>query len=145
MPYFGNSSTLSPKQKQNRVDQNYQGGNVPQANANPDSRTGVGMELLGAPPDVLLLSAYSAEGEYVTQGNNSKRTRMVATNIHNVPVVITNLTIPYPSDVDYIPAEDGQPMPRMMTIDLQLTETHSPQEYNQFSLQDFRKGILSNF
>lgn len=145
MPYFGNSSTLSSQQKINRTDSNYTPSTAAQANEDPTAHMGMGTELLGAPPDVLLLSAYSADGEYVTQGKNSTRTRLVATNIHNVPVVITNLTIPYPSEVDYIPAEDGQPMPRLMTIDIQLSETHSPQEYNKFSLQDFRKGILTNF
>ena len=145
MPYFGNSSTLSTEQKLNRTDFEYTGANRSPANQNPQDAEAFGMELLGATPDVLVLSAYSAEGEFVTQGSNSKRTRMFATNIHNIPVVVTNLTIPYPSDVDYIPAEDGQPMPRIMTLDIQLTETHSPQEYNKFSLQDFRKGTLTNF
>jgi len=32
-----------------------------------------------------------------------------------------------------------------MTIDIQLAETHSPQEYNKFSIQDFRNGTLVNF
>jgi len=145
MPYFGNSSTLSAKQKINRADSNYNSSVQSAANDNPESRMGMGMELLGAPPDVLLLSAYSPSGDYVTPGGNSTKRRMTATNIHNIPVVITNLTIPYPADVDYIPTEDNQPMPRMMTIDIQLAETHSPQEYNNFSLQDFRKGTLVNF
>ena len=121
------------------------GGNETSPTDKPEGKDGKGMELLGAPPDVLLLSAYSPNSDFTTKGQKDARRRMSATNIHNVPVVVTNLTIPYPSDVDYIPTDDGQPMPRMMTIDIQLAETHSPQEYNKFSIQDFRNGTLMNF
>jgi len=148
MPYFGNSSTLGKQNIKNRASSsagNAKSSNAASADEKVQQRQGRGTELLGAPPDVLLLSAYSPNSEYTTQGQNSSKTRLTMTNIHNVPVVVTNLTIPYPSDVDYIPTEDGQPMPRLMTVDVQLSETHSPQEYNQFSIQDFRDGRLVNF
>jgi len=145
MPYFGNSSTLAPDQVTNRAAGIDSSSNQTAATNVPEGKGGRGMELLGAPPDVLKLSAYSPNSDFTVEGKNSARRRMTATNIHNVPVVITNLTIPYPSDVDYIPTKDGQPMPRMMTIDIQLAETHSPQEYNKFSIQDFRNGTLVNF
>lgn len=145
MPYFGNSSTLHPQQLKNRKAGVQSGGNQSASNTKVQDMHPTGMELLGAPPDVLILSAYSPRGSFSSAGENSKRTRLHATNIHNVPVVITNLTIPYASDVDYIPTIDEQPMPRIMVVDVQLTETHSPQEYNNFSLQDFRNGILKNF
>ena len=145
MPYFGSSSTLSQEQKQNRSNTNYYSSNASNPNEPPEASSATGMEMLGAPPDILLLSAYSPNSDFTTDGKNSTRTRMAATNIHNIPVVITNLTIQYPSDVDYIPTEDAQPMARMMSVDIQLSETHSPQEYNKFSLQDFRKGTLVNF
>jgi hypothetical protein len=145
MPYFGNSSTLHPRQLENRAAGVQSSGNQSAANTKVQGEHPTGMELLGAPPDVLILSAYSPRGNFATSGENTSRKRLHATNIHNVPVVITNLTIPYSSDVDYIPTIDNQPMPRMMIIDIQLTETHSPQEYNSFSLQDFRNGVLKNF
>lgn len=149
MPYFGNSSTLSFQNnryrkynKDNDYTPNFS--EMTEEERNEEAQN-LGMELKGGPPDVLLLTAYAPRGEYAEIGRNSVRRRISATNIHNVPVVMTNLTIPYTSDVDYIPTENGQPFPRMMTIDIQLSETHSPQEYNKFSLHDYRQGILVNF
>jgi hypothetical protein len=99
---------------------------------------------LGAPPAVLYLSAFSRMG-----ANNG--TRSVG-HLRNIPVVITQLSIPYPTDVDYIPTassdgsgKDSTPMPTIMTIDMQLTETHSPNEYEKFNLQDYRLGNLRGF
>lgn len=143
MPYFGNSGTLDSDNKTARAAGVQVDPNLSEADQEVQRRKARGTELLGSPPDILLLSAYSPRGEFVSRGGTNRR--MMATNIHNVPVVVTNLTIPYPSDVDYIPTDDGQPMPRMMTIDIQLSETHSPQEYNKFSIQDFRNGVLTNF
>ena len=90
-----------------------------------------GLEHLGSPPAVLLLSAYSKEG---TKGN-----------IHKIPCVITQMSIPYPSDVDYIPTLEGVPFPIIISIDMSLVETHSPNEYSNFSLDDFRNGNLDGF
>lgn len=101
-----------------------------------------GQELLGKPPEVLLLNAYSN----TTLSNNDSAVRKFPTNISNIPVVMTDLTIPYPSDVDYIPTEDGQPFPRLMIVDIQLKETRAPRELSKrFSLQDYRRGILPGF
>ena len=95
-----------------------------------------GTELRGAPPAVLLLSAYSKGANYGSK----------AQHISRVPVVLTNLSIPYPSDVDYIPTEvDNIPMPTILTIDLMLTETHAPMEYERFSLDSFKRGTLGGF
>lgn len=133
--------------------------------------------LVGAPPDVLALSAYatglqdsantapsagnrdssnsSATGVPDQQDRDvNKRTR--ATNIQNVPVVLQQITIPYPSDVDYIDTiawlapdktliDPGVPFPTLMTIDLQLLETHSPNEYAKFDLKRYRQGLLDTF
>ena len=87
--------------------------------------------------DVLRLYAYS-DSSSASRDNGP-------TNIHNVPVVIINLSIPYPSDTDYIPAENGTPVPTIMTIDLQLSETRAPKELSDFSLEKFRQGILDTF
>lgn len=102
-------------------------------------------EWLGAPPPVLLLSAYANE---------------TAGHIRKIPVVITSISIPYPSDVDYIPTLSGKdvypntvyeyipagiPMPTIMTIDIQCMETHSPKEFSNFDLGKYRRGELDNF
>ena len=97
------------------------------------------LDFLGAPPKVLLLSAYSRVG--ATMG-----TRGIG-HIRRVPVVIQQLSIPYPSDTDYIPTADDNPtpMPTIMTLDMTLVETHSPAEYQRFNLTDFREGNLTGF
>lgn len=144
-PYFG-KSTISEEQKFNREAST---GNVrvsedqTRRNANTLGLN-VGRELLGAPPDVLLLSAYSEAGN---RGN-----------IYKIPVVITNLSIPYPSDIDYIPTQLGSevgpryrhidanvPFPTVMTIDINCIETHSPREYSNFNIFAYRNGKLDNF
>lgn len=127
-------------------------------------------DLVGAPPDVLAFTAYargsidSSRFSYVDEENNvfgnnqpndrsNARTR--ATNLQNIPVVLTQISNSYPSDIDYIPTanavfntveiEAGVPFPTIMTVDIQLLETHSPREYERFSLDDFRRGRLDNF
>lgn len=98
---------------------------------------------LGAPPDVVLLSAYSK-----TPGNTSRANDAAQQmgHINRVPVVITQLSIPYPSDVDYIPtSKDKVPMPTIMTLDMSLVETHSAVEYENFSLASFKNGTLPGF
>lgn len=128
--------------------------------------------LTGAPPDVLALSAYatgsidSANDQFAKArednalGTNSQipdqpNKRARATNIQNVPVVLQQLSIPYPSDTDYIPTSAetiqgveigaGVPFPTIMTVDLVLMETHSPREYARFDLKKFRDGLLDTF
>ncbi len=128
--------------------------------------------LTGAPPDVLALSAYatgsidSANDQFAkAREDNSLGTndmlparpnaRNRATNIQNVPVVLQQLSIPYPSDTDYIPTSAeiiqgveisaGVPFPTIMTVDLVLMETHSPREYARFDLKKFRNGLLDTF
>lgn len=94
-----------------------------------------GVDLRGSPPQVLELSAYAHDGHI---GNEMG-------HINRVPVVITTLNIPYPSDVDYFPTTAGVPMPSIMSIDISLAETHSPREYEKFSLTDFKRGTLRGF
>lgn len=124
LPRFGmNSSTLSDEQRDNRV----------------TGAGDLGEELLGTPPPVLFLTAYSRSG------SNPDAATLRLENINCVPVVITSLTIPFPSDVDYINTPAGVPVARIMTIDIQVTETHAPQEYDTFSLSMFRSGTLRSF
>ena len=93
---------------------------------------------LGAPPPVLKFSGF--------------RKQMIGP----VPVVLTSCQWQFPRDVDYIPAEEftalnsvgsvvartGQmvPFPTVMTVSLQLVESYSTEQFNGFSLMDFRVG-----
>lgn len=145
MPYFGEGSS-SLLGQQADVRSRYRDGTLTDRQR-ADMKAGVkqgGRSLLGKPPEVLFLSAYSSATE--TTVNGSRRLRKFPSNIDRVPVVITSLSIPYPSDVDYIPDENGTPVPRVMVIDIQLVETRAPREFTQqFSLDDFRKGRLATF
>jgi hypothetical protein len=92
------------------------------------------VEMFGAPPEVLEFTAYS----------NTNKDGI--TNIRQIPVVLVSLTIPYPSDVDYIPTEYSKvPFPAIMTIDMSLVETHSPNEFSRFNLIDYKNGKLRGF
>lgn len=148
MPRFGNSSTLSENSEQARnrkQDATFQRNNrFATEEVQAERLRRYGREMIGAPPPVLLFSLYSKQpaGTMKQEGGSGP----ILGHINNVPVVITSLGIPYPSDVDYILSAESQvPMPLIMTIDVQLTETHSPREYEKFSLDDYRSGRLSNF
>lgn len=140
---------------------------MPVFGANPKGAP-TGEDILGAPPSVLLLTAYaignpsnSVTSKQVNintnvNGTNSNMINMdsssyntqvpaIGNNIFEVPVVITNLEIPYPSDVDYIPTVNNIPVPTVVTVSVQLTETHSPNAYAKFNLQQFKSGNLLNF
>ena len=95
--------------------------------------------ILGSPPEVLELSAYSRLG-----GQNGLKS---LGHLRRVPVVIESLGIYYPSEVDYIPTEDEwpTPMPTVMNVDISLTESQSPQAISNFSLENFKRGELLGF
>lgn len=84
---------------------------------------------LGAPPPVLML-----EG--------------LRTLIGPVPVVITALNWNWPKDVDYIATgvtgPDGKPIPfpTVLQVPVQLVESYSIQQFNEFSLAHYREGNL---
>jgi len=101
--------------------------------------TGTNNGEIGSPPDVLYLDAYS-------DGNATKpRNEQTISNIFQIPVVLTQLTNSYPSDMTYIPTDTGEPFPVIMNVDVLMTESHSPKEYSTFSLADFKAGNLSHF
>lgn len=139
-PTFGRS-TLSEQQRENRelarnLDSLQFAQQGSDSNDNRDiSLINRGIELLGRPPAVVLLSAYSRAGSL---GNTTE-------HINRVPCVIDQFTIPYPSDVDYIHTPEGVPMPMIMSLDITLRETHSPQEYSNFSIFSYKNGTLRNF
>lgn len=116
----------------------------------PENDPVYGRQVIGAPPPVLELSAYAKPS------GNSSSGQMANGLIHRVPVVITNIGIDYPTDVDYIPTlavqdptlahiPSGIPVPAVWNISIQLMESHSPTQYQKFSLTDFRRGRLEGF
>jgi hypothetical protein len=161
MPYFGNSSTLTDDQKKltrtnittNQIT-NAATPLTPEQRAKAAVKRGKeeGIELLGAPPDVLYLYAYST-------GDNNSRQVNYGVNINRVPVVLTGLEISYPNDVDYLPTfsntstglygvsydNTSEPFPMKMDVSVTLAETHSPREYESFSLALFKQGRLTGF
>lgn len=102
---------------------------------------------LGAPPEILYFSAYSQSS---TEGVAKPHYRG---NIRRVPVVLSSLSITYPNDVAYIPtakrgeidALGGVPFPTIMTISVELIESHSPGEINTFNLAKYANGVLDGF
>jgi len=145
MPRFGNSSTLSADNRAERE----RGGRKDHIEVfgKSDADFIYGTELLGAPPEVLYLSAYSKDIGADAVGSTKPGTARweIAQHLNRIPVVIQQLTIPYPNDVDYITTSTGVPMPIIMNLDLSLIETHSPNAYEAFSLDDFRRGRLKGF
>lgn len=81
---------------------------------------------LGAPPPVLRLSG-------------------LRSLVGPVPVVITSLNWNWPKDVDYITTSGAAatPFPAVMQIAINLVESFSAAEFNGFSLQDYRKGLMT--
>lgn len=154
LPYFGQSA-LTAKQLEARTKINPEGERKSaeemsreQVNARNRERLKTeGFDFLGAPPMVLYLYAYSTD-------SNDSRANVNAgkININRVPVVITSLSITYPKEVDYIPADpvgnisgNTEPFPVLMDVGIELIETHSPREYERFKLEDFYSGKLANF
>lgn len=121
MPYFGAASSTGGYMRRSSTLERVQ----------------TASEMLGAPPDVLYLYAYSSPSSR-DKGH---------VNINRVPVVISQLGIIYPEDVDYIPTfyANKEPMPTKMTVNLTLIETHSPYEFEQFSLFAYKNGTLKHF
>ena len=146
MPRFGNSSTLSTPQRLKRELGLETFAETEDRLGNESATFIHGTELLGAPPEVLYLSVYSHNvGSDRTSGKPGTFDWVVAQHINKVPVVLQQLTIPYPNDIDYINTSRGVPMPIIMNLDLQLLETHSPNSYETFSLDNFKNGTLVGF
>lgn len=146
-PFFGQSSTnFASNNKNSKLTMEF----VPQTETekyqvkqNQIKNDKSGINLLGAPPEVLYLYAYSTN-------LNDSRKDAVGVNINRVPVVITNLNFSYAEDVDYIPIQlkpngTTEPFPVKMDVSISLLETHSPVEFEQFSLESYKKGTLKNF
>lgn len=159
MPYFGQSRTDTlqssrvnserqdmesrlnqPNEQQlqaQQINRNNQDINATQTQLD-NVRRNAQFGVLGAPPDVLYLYAYS------TEAHDERGVGFV--NINRVPVVLTSLGITYPEDVDYLPNPgNNEPFPTRLDLTLELAETHSPREFEQFSLFDYKFGNLKRF
>ncbi len=163
MPQFG-KSTLGDSQRDRReaddrlnkfLAERVRKGEITQRDADAQRRDFLGInerdfgsrgrENRGRPPAVLLLSAYSRDSAAPSRQTPGGRNTETG-HINRVPVVIQNISIPYPSDMDYIPTQRTRvPMPTIMTIDMTLMETHSPREYERFDLLSFKQGKLASF
>lgn len=133
MPYFGEYSSTD--------ESTMSYGNWGKASQSGiDDAKNAQMNMLGAPPDVLYLYAYSSSSQNVAAGQK---------NIKKLPVVITNLSFDYPDSVDYLPTEPtGEPFPIIMDVKIELLETHAPSGtygYETFSLSLFKQGRLTQY
>ena len=72
------------------------------------SSTSDGVNLLGAPPEVLYFYGYSTV-------QNNLRKNVKGINLNRIPVVMTSIDINFPEDVDYIPISTS---PNAATDDL---------------------------
>lgn len=86
--------------------------------------------ITGAPPDILYFYAYSGD----VDGTQD--------NYYRFPVVLKSISFSYPNDVDYIATISGSPFPIIMPLSLILMETRSPDEVEQFKLEDYREGRM---
>lgn len=157
MPYFGNTdSSLRFQSSESGTPETFMSDKIPTAsdiveytrfqNSLNSLKT-----RLGAPPEVLLFSAYSPSNS-TEQGFPRLGLRG---NIDSIPVVLTSLRIEYPDDVAYVRSLSistsdldpfgNTPFPTIMTIGIELTETHSPAEVNKFNLANYEAGILEGF
>lgn len=149
-PFFGQSSTITNTQSQLRKNlATSQQFSTTQELTN-DQQLAIaqarGVQLLGAPPEVLYLYGYSSPA-------NNDRSVTQGVNLNRIPTVLTSLTIKYPDDVDYLPTLDSsgsqstnsEPFPMILDVSIELAETHSPVAYQQFDLNKFKSGKLQEF
>ncbi len=66
-------------------------------------------------------------------------------NIRGVPVVVGSLNITYPSSVDYIPTDNGTPMPIITKLTISLTEVHNLAGFKVYNYEKFKLGLLEGW
>jgi hypothetical protein len=82
---------------------------------------------IGTPPPMLLLSGYGQD------------------IFNDLPVIVTNFSMPMPNDVDYVPVTVGgvkNMVPCVTTINIQCTVQNTPQKLRQFDWNSFANGSL---
>lgn len=159
-PYFGSTDTLTDANNQARANQATPADSSGLSDQEreqqaADRAQAAGVQLRGAPPDILYLYAYSNSA----RDNRSSKTVWLPTNLNRIPVVMSNLSITYPDDVDYIPVSQltpsglpmdpnnttTQPWPIKIDVSITLLETHSPAEFESFDLNAYKLGNLATF
>ncbi len=143
-PFFGNSGTTNATRKPAASSVGQFNGASPESRIK-NSTSDTNSELLGAPPEVLYLYAYSTSANDKRSFETDSRV-----NINRVPVVLSSLQITYPEDVDYLPisitpTSKTEPFPVKMDVQLTLLEAHSPTEYERFDLMSYKTGTLVHF
>lgn len=86
-------------------------------------------QYLGAPPDILMFSAYGTEviGEH--------------------PAVLESYNTTFPPEIDYVPAQTDNgpvPFPVVLNISLTIKEAWSPNEFSGFDLAKYKVGNLTS-
>lgn len=61
-------------------------------------------------------------------------------NFKNIRLILRSINVEYPTDCDYIEADNGTPMPIIMPITLTLQETRSVDEINKFDFDLYKQG-----
>ena len=159
-PYFGmtdtkvndrnnQARTMNEQQAANQDGSSTQLSDIQGSEATMKERVSRSIQLRGAPPDVLYFYAYNNNA--LDNRNNATKT-FSPLNISRVPVVLTNYSLSYADDVDYIPVFQGtnnsakaQPWPVKMDVSISLAETHSPAEMERFDLNAYKQGRLAYF
>jgi hypothetical protein len=140
MPYFGQTPSGESSEGKGEAGsvREYTGDNS--MLSTPDSS---GVNLLGAPPELLYLYAYSSSI------NNDRKYGDY--NINRVPVVLTNLDIDYQDATDYIPIIDPKSgavlgnFPIILSVSVSVLESHSPDELSAFNLSLYKSGTLKGY
>ena len=81
---------------------------------------------LGAPPPILTITGL---GDHV---------------VGPVRCILENYNFSFPTDIDYIPTNDGTPFPVIFKPHMSFKEAWSPAEYSGFDLVQYRSGNLTS-
>ena len=141
--YRGNAAARNAEYKQEQQNRANLQGTDSASRVGGNSGGQTGDPFLGAPPEVLYFYAYAD----ATNPDVDKRSFAGSgVNLQRIPVVLSDFNFSLPVDVDYIPTlKDKIPFPIVYTASITLLETHSPREFETFSLENYRRGRLEAF
>ena len=152
MPYFGDGSRKYNTTNNIRGNSNTAENQIRSAqrgttsNQSASNNTGGWKDesvFLGAPPEVLYFYAYADASQ---PDQDRRQFKGSGVNVQRIPVVLTDFNFSLPTEVDYIPTlTDKIPFPIIYTATITLMETHSPNDFQSFSLNDYRAGRLPGF
>lgn len=105
----------------------------------PQAQSGISGEGKTGRPPILRLNGYKKQ-------------------FNSIPVVLSEMSVNYPDDVDYIEVPDLAMVPIIQSIDITLIESHkststrlsddaakSNNQKNEFNLREFKKGTLIGY